>query len=74
MFGYSCLIFVFFVWVVLYFWCVFGWLIGVLIVIKDVVVIEYGYDWVLFKVEKVEFEKFKWVILGFEVGRDWSVK
>ena len=45
-----------------------------LTVSKDVIVIEYEHDRVPSKAEKIELEKSKRVISGFEVNREWSAK
>ena len=45
-----------------------------LIVSKDVIVIEYEHDRVPSKTEKIELEKSKRVISGFEVNREWTAK
>ena len=45
-----------------------------LTVTKDVIVIEYDHDRVPSKAERVELEKSKQVISGFEVSRDWTAK
>ena len=45
-----------------------------LTVSKDVIVIEYGYDRVPSKAEKIELEKSKRVISGFDISRDWTAK
>ena len=41
---------------------------------KDVIVIEYEHDRVPSKPEKIELEKSKRVISGFEVNREWTAK
>ena len=41
---------------------------------KDVIVIEYEHDRVPSKAEKIELEKSKRVISGFEVNREWTAK
>ena len=41
---------------------------------KDVIVVEYEHDRVPSKAEKIELEKSKRVISGFEVNREWTAK
>ena len=41
---------------------------------KDVIVIEYEHDRASSKAEKIELEKSKRVISGFEVNREWTAK